>query len=152
MSKWHRSKNLSSKSRQKRKNLNQNKTSSTRQNHNLVVDLSLPHRLSLLLQDFVEHGTRVFNLCWDASQGLDSEDAALLFLYRHILEMIDTIEVLASQSCAEGILLPLRSAFEAFLSMEYIVKVNYKERALAWLIRDAHNEIKSLNRLLSTSL
>jgi hypothetical protein len=54
-----------------------------------------------LLQELVNNGLMVFRRCENeaAKVGKDNEDVAVFALYRHIIEMVDAIEVMVAQSC-----------------------------------------------------
>jgi len=68
---------------------------------------------------------------------------AVLSLYRHILEMTDGVGVLICQACAIPSIPLVRSAFEALISMEYIVEDDdhYVTRSLSWLVGYIHQRI-----------
>jgi Family of unknown function (DUF5677) len=61
-----------------------------------------------------------------------------------LIEQIDGVEVLLSQSCVNSAVPILRSAFEAVLSLEYILSspTTYVERSLAWTCGYLHRRIQ----------
>jgi hypothetical protein len=102
-----------------------------------------------LLEELVNWGTNALVRCAaSAFQGVD-EDLAILALYRHIIEMTDGIEVLISQACPIPAIPPLRSSFEALLSLEYILETeqHYVRRSLSWLVGYIHQRLDSYERL-----
>lgn len=66
----------------------------------------------------------------------------ILMLYRHVIEMIDAIEALLEQSVVNPAYLQLRSAFEAYLQLEWILKENTKRQAITYLVYDIRNRLK----------
>ena len=70
-----------------------------------------------------------------------------LLLFRHVIEMSDGLEVLFQHSCVVSAVPILRSAFEAWLNLEYILKTDSERRSLAWLCCYAHQQLEYLERL-----
>jgi len=50
--------------------------------------------------------------------------------------MTDGVQVLIAQSCCEPVAPLIRSCFEGFLSLEYLLKDDYERRCLCWLYFD----------------
>jgi len=96
---------------------------------------------SPLLQEVVNYGINLFARCASSRSGRE-EHFSLLLLYLHILEMADAVDILISQSCPSAAKLPLRSLFEALLSIEYLVERDYKQRSGAWLVHYMHQRLK----------
>src|SRR5260221_5914328 len=92
-----------------------------------------------LLRELVNYATGAYVRCLrDADkdrQGDENEDHAAIVLYAHVIEQIDGVEVLLANSCVNGAVPALRAAFEAALSLEYILisDADYVPRSLAWL-------------------
>ena len=59
-------------------------------------------RCSSLLQELVNHATNAIARCATSPKGDENEDAAVLFLYYHVIEMTDGIEAVISQGCSRG--------------------------------------------------
>ena len=76
---------------------------------------------------------------------------AILLLYLHVVEMIDAIEVQLAQSVAVPPMLQLRSAFEAYLQLEWMLKDDTKRRVYAYLVYDIRHRIR-IYRSLDTSV
>jgi Family of unknown function (DUF5677) len=106
------------------------------------IDLVCP-----LLREVVNHATQAFIRCTRAAdesrRGGENEDVAVFILYRQLIEQVDAIEVLLGQCCALATTPLLRSAFEASLSLDFIVADagKYVERSLCWLCADTHRKI-----------
>ncbi len=64
-------------------------------------------------------------------------------------ELADAIEVLCTNSCVYPTLPLLRSLFEAYLSMHYLMekKTLYKRRAYAWMVANTHARIDRFRKL-----
>jgi hypothetical protein len=88
---------------------------------------------SSLLTEIANYGTTVFGRCMASAKGEPNEDLATLLLYLHVVEMTDGIQVLVGECCPTPAEPLLRSAFEALLSLRYIVRDDYRHRSLAWL-------------------
>lgn len=101
-----------------------------------IIEIASP-----LLRETVNYATNVLGRCATAVSGKE-EHAVLLLLYLHMIEMTDTVEILISRSCPTGAKLPLRSSFEALLSLEYILETDYERRCLCWLAQFMHERMK----------
>jgi hypothetical protein len=108
---------------------------------------------SPLLQEIINYSTHALVRCATSVSGNKDEDIAISALYRHVIEMIDGVEVLISQACSVPAVPLLRSAFEALLSIQYILKTeqDYGRRALAWLVGYIHKRIDMYERLDPTT-
>ncbi|MBN1160947.1 MAG: hypothetical protein JXA17_03255 [Dehalococcoidales bacterium] len=103
-----------------------------------IIDIASP-----LLSEEINYATWIFMRCQDSMKGTAPDEALpILVSYYHVIEMTDGIEVLFSQSCAVPAIPLLRSAFEALLTIEYILKENSQRRAFSWLVCYTHNRIK----------
>jgi hypothetical protein len=106
-----------------------------------ATDLAVP-----LLQEVVNFGVAALARCLHAVQ--DGEHHfAVLIPYRHLLEMVDAVQVLIDGPVPRPAVLQLRSAFEALLTIEYIIKTDTEKRAFAYLARQTQGEIDNLWRI-----
>ncbi len=64
-----------------------------------------------------------------------------------MIEMTDGIQVLVADSCCEPTVPLIRSSFEAFLSLSYLLKADYKNRSRSWLYFDYRRTTRKLQRL-----
>jgi hypothetical protein len=73
--------------------------------------------------------------CSASGCGERNVDLAAGFLYRHMIEMTDGIEVLVRQSAITPAIPLVRSSFEAWLALTYILEdsAQYRTRALSWI-------------------
>lgn len=92
------------------------------------IDAAVP-----LLEEVVNYGLAVFARCSVRPDGRD-ENAAILLPFHHLLEMIDGVQVLVAAAAPIPARLPLRSAFEALLAIEYITQADTVRRAYAYLV------------------
>lgn len=108
---------------------------------------------SPLLQELVNYSTNALMRCTTSATGGVDEDLAVLALYRHMIEMMDAIEVLISQSCAIPAIPLVRSSFEALLSVEYLLESDhdYVQRSLSWLVGYVHQRLDMYERLDSST-
>jgi hypothetical protein len=104
-----------------------------------------------MLVEVVNQGAAVFARCRGSAKGEVNEDVAPLYLYLHIVEMLDGVQVLVSQSCPLPAASILRSAFEAMISLLYILAADSKRRALAWLYQYARNRSNTYDQLDASS-
>ena len=101
--------------------------------------------LSNLVKETVDFASQAID--WCRKNIKEGTEYALVFLiYRHIFEMIDAISVLITQSCIEPCKIFLRCIFEAFLSVEYILEKNMRQRAIGFIVYYRHKEIDILRR------
>lgn len=113
-----------------------------------VIDVAIP-----LLEELVNFGTHALMRCATSAQGEENEDVAAMSLYRHVIEMTDGVAVLISQSCAYPSIPLVRSAFEALISIDYIIENDgtYVTRSLSWLVGYMHQRIRMYELLDPTT-
>ena len=109
-----------------------------------LIDISSP-----LLKEQINFGTNALVRCQSSAKGEIDVDLAILALYRHMLEVTDGLEVLTSHACVIPALPLLRSSFEGYLSMEFILEKDqdYETRSLSWLLGYAHARLNMYKRL-----
>ena len=99
---------------------------------------------SPLLIELLNHASNAFiRVQGNASDEADI-DIAPLCMYRHVMEMIDAVQVCVSQACAVGAIPALRTVFEASLSLEFVVQRDYSARARAWLFYTMRKKIDGM--------
>jgi hypothetical protein len=108
--------------------------------------------ISPLLVELVNHATWAFRRMTVATDNLggENEDVASLISYRHLVEVMDGVEVLVRSACTEACIPLLRAAFEASLTIDYVMADQYARRSLAWMCVYAHRRIDR-HRLLDNS-
>jgi hypothetical protein len=100
---------------------------------NIAMSTSIIDSYCSYLREVVNLSSEVFARCINSVDNSEGDCHAPFMLYYHIIQMIDGIEVLVSQSCFAAAVPLVRSLFEAFLSLEYIFEDDSKARSLAWV-------------------
>jgi len=82
-----------------------------------IIEVACP-----LLRELVNASGAAFQRCQGApiNRGGENEDLAPTILYRHMIELVDGIEVLFASSCVQAAVPPVRATFEASLALKYI--------------------------------
>lgn len=102
-----------------------------------MIDIASP-----VLQEAINYATQLYETCRLSEKASTDDAFPILALYLHIIQMVDSIEVLISNSCVEPAQLLLRSAFEAKLSLEFIIEKMPRTRGIAWIIRNIIDQIE----------
>lgn len=74
-------------------------------------------------------------------------EIAAVIIYRDLLEKLDGVSVLAEQACVESLMVVLRTVFEGYLSLGYVLREKTRERGLAYLYslsRDYDSDLAEL--------
>jgi len=113
-----------------------------------IINIASP-----LLSEIVNYGSNVIIRCATAVKGKENENLAPIALYRHILELVDGVDVLISKACPAPAIPLLRSSFEALLSLEYITEKSdtYVQRSLSWIFNYAKHRKEIYETLLLTT-
>jgi hypothetical protein len=93
-----------------------------------------------LLEEVVNYGTAAFARCLPALKD-EEHHVAVLMRQRHALEMVDAVQLQIEAGATGPSRLQLRSAFEALLALEYMLKADTKRRAFAYLVGQTQREI-----------
>ncbi len=93
------------------------------------------------IEECVNFGSHILN--WDAKikRGGD-ENFPPAMLFRHFLELIDSVSILVKNSSVDPCKLILRGALEVYFSLEYIFEKETKDRSMAFLVWHNHKNIK----------
>lgn len=86
-----------------------------------------------LVDEIRNYGHALFARCAYRPDGGD-ENIAILFLYYHLIEMLDAVGVLVAESAPVPAELQVRAIFEALVSLAFILKVDTARRAHAYLV------------------
>jgi hypothetical protein len=98
-----------------------------------IIDLAAP-----IAKEVVNYGLSLLARSSATARGGD-EHLALFSLYHHVLDMVDSAQVLIAECAGSAVALPLRSGFEALVSLEYI-DAGFPERAFVWLAGDVRRK------------
>lgn len=85
------------------------------------------------LEDLCNFASNALVRCEKSLKGIKGTPASLIFLYFHIIQMSDGVQVLCSRACFDSSVILLRSLWEATLSIEFMVESNFEKRSTAWL-------------------
>ena len=94
------------------------------------------------LRSTVRMAEAIFWRCRRYAKNPNRDDFAPLALFRHMLEMADGVEVLLSAKCLGAVEPLLRSMFEAFVSLQFIVESDYPRPSRAWCYGNIQQEIR----------
>ena len=73
--------------------------------------------------------------------GNGDENLGILMPFCHAIEMLDGVEVLLDASCVVASHPPLRSAFEASLTVRHVLSDDIERRALSYVVCDIYEQI-----------
>src|SRR4029450_3946265 len=93
-----------------------------------------------LLREAVNFGVAILSRCIGRTTGEDWH-LAILVSFRHIIEMADAIQLLLEAPAPYPCRLQLRSAFEALLTVEWIVASESERRAYAFLASSTQRQL-----------
>lgn len=86
-----------------------------------------------LIEEIRNYGHALFARCGYRPEGGD-ENVAILFLYYHLLEMLDAVGILIAESAPNPAELQVRAIFEALISLSFILKADTPRRGRAYLV------------------
>lgn len=83
-----------------------------------------------LLSELLQYGLTLFARCANlrASDENGDENLPILFVYRHLLEMLDSVAIQIAECAPAPAALQLRAMFEALLTIEYITRDKSRTR------------------------
>jgi len=103
------------------------------------------------VQECVSFGTHVAKWCMDNPPWRDERSLPVLLSFRHALEILDSISVLIWHGLADPCKILLRSLFETWMGIEYIVQKDSGRRAMSFLVWHVKRKRKSYLQLLENS-
>jgi uncharacterized protein DUF5677 len=97
-----------------------------------------------VLAEVADYGALLFERLLLAKREDEVKDQrlALVCPYLMLIEMLDGVEVLLSSAACIPARLPLRTAFEAMLTIDFMLETDTQRRALAWVLCDIHRRIR----------
>ena len=104
-----------------------------------------------ILSEEINYATNLFGRCMKEASPTPEDDASLLALFRHVIEIADGIEVLISSCCCVPAIPLLRSLLEASLSIDYIIIDDYSKRSRSWLYFYYKDKLDLYNKLDSST-
>lgn len=101
---------------------------------------------SELLEELVNFGSHIFS--WDAKPATKGEEnLPPTMLFRHYLDLLDSLSILAKQACGDPMKILVRGLFETKLFIDYLFEKDSYQRALAYVYLDVQSQIKTLTLL-----
>lgn len=99
-----------------------------------------------LYESVLDFGLYVINHCNNNHKNLLS-DAPIMMLLREILEVYDSISILAENMATRPAQVPLRAQMELYLQLKFIFSGDTHEKAMAYHVNDVLNKIESYKHL-----
>lgn len=97
-------------------------------------------RQTALLQDLADYGSNLIVRAFESSQKGMAEIVVCGVLLKQMVAMIDASEVLLSAGCGHASFLPARTAFEASLYIDWILKADSERRAIRYIVGNYRDE------------
>lgn len=92
-----------------------------------------------VLVDMINYGSNLIARAFDSSKKKMEDIIVIVVLLKHIVSMIDAIQVLASQGIVNPAYPALRSAFEASLYIDWILKSDARKKAEYYYVSNLRN-------------
>ena len=102
------------------------------------------------IRETFSFGTHVLKWCAEAGRGGD-ETSELWLLFRHALELLDSIAILVRQSSVEPCKALLRCLLEVLYFAEYILRADTTRRAKCLLVWDIRNTLNHYECMAPTT-
>lgn len=97
------------------------------------------------LEEVVNFGSHL--LIWDDNPKTQGEEnVAPTMLYRHFLDLIDSLSILIRHSCGDTSKLLIRGALEVVFAIEYLFEKDTHDRSMAFLVVDILSQIKTIKK------
>lgn len=98
-----------------------------------------------VLAKIVDEGIATFERCWATASGRE-ENLGILFPALHVFEMLDGVDVLLREGATGPARVPMRAAFEARLTLEYVAEADSQRRGAGYVVAEVHRRITGLER------
>jgi hypothetical protein len=87
-----------------------------------------------MLEETLLHGLMLFDRYVNRGEAGNDDDMVILFVYRHLLELFDSVKIQIAECSPATAALQLRAMFEALLTIEYLTenKTQTPQRAIAY--------------------
>ncbi len=104
-----------------------------------------------LLQEVINYSTGMLGRCFSSipTDATPDVGVAHIFLFRQVIELADTIEVMLSRGCVSPIRVVLRSMFESTVSLQYQLESedDIDRRTLSWVQADIRQRRRASERI-----
>jgi hypothetical protein len=116
-------------------------------NSSLVYAKEHIERACPVIEELRNYATNVYGRCVNCSNRTD-DDLPVFHEFHHIIEMADGIHALLSVSCCEPVVPVLRSLFEGYLALAYMLaaenKMEYSRRLRSWRFMEIKEDINRI--------
>ncbi|MBK8922649.1 MAG: hypothetical protein IPM81_14275 [Saprospirales bacterium] len=109
-------------------------------------EVEMMTEFSLLIEEFVNFGTHVFKWEVEQARGGD-ENIPVQMMFRHILELADSVSILVKESSIDPCKLLLRGMLESVLGFEYLLEKDTHNRAMGFMVWHHHHKLKRYRML-----
>ena len=100
------------------------------------------------LEEMVNFGSHI--LAWNMHPKANGEEnVPPTMLFRHFLDLVDTISILVRKGTGDTPKIIIRAAFEVALYLEYLFEKDTYDRSMAFIVADTLNQIKIAKKLNS---
>lgn len=103
-------------------------------------------KFSKEIDEAVNFGSHVLKWDIETSKGGD-ENMPIVLLFRHFLELIDSVSILVKYSSIDPCKLILRGSLETYFGLEYLFEKDTIDRSMAFLVCHAHKKLKVYRKL-----
>src|ERR1035437_3777337 len=103
-------------------------------------------KFTAVIEETVNFGSHI--LIWDIHPITPGEEnVPPTMLYRHFLDIIDSISILVKQGTGDTPKILIRAALEVKLYLEYLFEKDTIDRSMAFIVADTLNQIKVVKKL-----
>lgn len=97
-------------------------------------------RQTTLLRDLTNYGSNLIVRAFDSSPKKMAEVVTCCVLLKQVVAMVDATEVLLTAGCGHAAFLPARTAFEASIYLDWILKADSERRATRYIVGNYRDE------------
>jgi hypothetical protein len=119
----------------------------SREEPRAVAEQHLAKQMALL-RDLANYGSNLVIRAFDSSPKKMAEVVTCGVLLKQIVAMVDSAEVLLSAGCGHAAFLPARTAFEASIYADWILKSHSEIRATRYIVGNYRDERLWANRVI----
>ena len=109
-----------------------------REKHKIEARQTFSEQIEVIV-DLVNYGSNLIVRAYDSSKKQLEDVIVLGVLLKHIVSMADSIEILASHGATQAAYLQVRSAFEASLYIDWILKSESEKKAKYYYVSNLRN-------------
>jgi hypothetical protein len=110
-----------------------------REKHTADVKQHFSSQLNALTE-LINYGTWLIPRAYDSSEKKLSDVILIAVLFKQVVSMLDAIEILISNGAVHPAFLPARTAFEASIYIDWILKGNEEEKVKYYYVSNLRND------------